>query len=419
MHRISLLPACLAATVVLSATAQVNPGDIAVSRFSTTDFAVISGVVPTVTGYTTPGFQGTGTAQGILWDRANPNAFLVGGAGFVGRATITGPGAVSYALITNGVGTATQLSWDDSGQIIVADSGTDQVRRLDPVTGLVTDVSIGAQPWGTSLSAGAWDPITGDVVVGGSGEIYRLANGTTTGTLIVGGLGGVVSGIVFDAFTGEIAATVLTVNRLIRVDSAGIVTNIAPPGSIPGPNGLDLDQFGDFVAGGGTGQVYRVFHAGGSPVFHANNPGPLNGIAVAGAGGYAIPFGPSCSGAAGTLSLTATGPILVGTVVKTISTNHAPNSLGLLVLGLSNTSHLGLPLPFLLDPVLGTVGCHLNVSVDLTAVTVTSATSPATLMFPFLLPPHFSGQRFYAQHVGLEPVPGGLSWSNGLAFRVP
>lgn len=399
-------------------SAQVAIGDIAVTRFSTTTFAVI-GAGASVTNYVTPGFLGTGTSQSILWDRANPNDFIVGGVGFVGRASITGPAAVGYALITSGIGTAAQMSWDDAGQIIVADSGTNQVRRLDPVTGLVTDVSIGTQPWGTSLSAGAWDPMTGDVVVGGDGALYRLANGSATGTLIVGGLGGFVSAVAFDPTTGEIVATVLTVNRLIRVDSLATVTNVAPPFSIPGPNGLDVDQNGDYVTGGGTGQVYRVPHAGGAPVFLANNPGPLNGIAVAGGGGFGIPFGQTCNGAAGPVSLTATGPFVVGSTVTTTSTNHEPFSLGVLILGISNTTYLGIPLPLLLDPLFGTAGCYANVSLDVTAAALTSGTSPATLAFAFALPPSFSGQRFYAQHVCFEPVAGGWSWSNGLAFRVP
>ena len=419
MNRSSLLGCFLSASLLsATASAQVAIGDIAVSRFSTTTFAVI-GAGSSVTNYATPGFQGTGLSQSILWDRAHPNDFIVGGVGFVGRASILGPAAVSYSLITNGIGIAGQMSWNDIGWIVVADGGTNQVRLLDPASGFVVDLSTGAQPWGTSLSAGAWDPMTGDVVVGGDGALYRLANGSSTGTLIVGGLGGVVSGVAFDPTTGEIVATVLTANRLIRVDSAGTVTNVAPPFSIPGPNGLDVDQNGDYVAGGGMGQVYRVPHAGGSPVFLANNPGPLNGIAVAGGGGFGIPFGQTCNGAAGPVSLTATGPFTVGSTVTTTSTNHEPTSLGVLILGISNTTYLGIPLPALLDPLFGTAGCYANVSLDVTAVAVTSATSPATLGFSFALPPSFSGYRFYAQHVCFEPVPGGWSWSNGLVFRVP
>jgi hypothetical protein len=406
----------------LPALAQVARGDIAVTGFSTTSFGVV-GAGNAVTGYTTTGFLGTGTAtsQAILWDPSSPNDFIVGGFGFVGRASITGPGTVTYALITNNVGTVAQMSWDEGGQIIVADSGTDQVRRLDPVTGAIVDLSAGPQPWGTSLNSGARDPMTGDVVVGGSGEIYRLPAGATTATTIVPGLSGVVSAIAFDPLTGEIAATVLSVNRVIRIGSAGTVTDIAPPFSVPGPNALDVDANGDFVTGGGTGQVYRIARAGGAPVFLANNTSPanaVNGLAVAQGGGYAIPFGQGCNGVGGPVELTATGPFTVGATVVTTSTNHSANSLGVLVVGLSRTSYLGSPLPFLLDPVLGTSGCQLYVSIDATIVGFATV-PPNGLAFAFSLTPAFAGQRFYVQHACFEPVPGGLSWSNGLALRVP
>ena len=135
--------------------------------------------------------------------------------------------------------------------------------------------------------------------------------------------------------------------------------------------------------------------------------------------GFGIPFGASCNGAAGPVSLTATGPFTVGSTVTTTSTNHEPFALGVLVLGISNTSYLGVPLPLLLDPLFGTAGCWANVSLDVTAAALTSGTSPATLVFAFALPPAFSGHRFYAQHICFENVAGGWSWSNGLAFRVP
>ena len=211
----------------------------------------------------------------------------------------------------------------------------------------------------------------------------------------------------------------LTVNRMIRVSGTGAVTDVAPPFSIPGPNGLDVDHNGDYVTGGGTGQVYRVPHAGGAPVLLANNPGPLNGIAVAGGGGFGIPFGQTCNGTGGPVALTATGPFTVGSTVTTTSTNHEPTTAGVLILGISSSSYLGIPLPLLLDPFLGTAGCYAHVSLDVTSLALTSPTGPATLAFSFTLPPSFSGYRFYAQHACFEPVAGGLSWSNGLAFRVP
>jgi hypothetical protein len=399
--------------------AQVASGDIAVTGFSSSAFGVIS-AGPAVTGYATPGFGGL--SQTILWDPAHPNDFLVGGVGFVGRATITGHGTVSYAPITSAVGVVSQMSWDAAGGIVFADSGTNQIRRLDLAAASVTDLSAGAQPWGTALNASAVEPVTGDVIAGGTDAIYRLARGAAVATVVVSGLGGVVTAIAFDPHTGDIVATVLTANRLLRVDALGNVSDIATPFSIPGPNALDVDPNGDYISGGGTGQVYRVPYAGGPAVFIASNTspmGPLNGIAVAGGGGSGIAFGQGCNGASGPVALTATGTFQVGSLLTTTSTNHAPGALGVLVLGLSNSVHMGLPLPFLLDPLFGTAGCNVYVSIDATLIGFAGPTGPAPLAFSFPLTPGFAAHRFYIQHASFEPVAGGMAWSNGLAIAVP
>ncbi|MBL9079951.1 MAG: hypothetical protein JNL08_20825 [Planctomycetes bacterium] len=403
--------------------AQTVTGDIAVTGFSTNAFGVVA-AGGGVTGYATTGFLGTGpaTSQAILWDRAQPNEFLIGGFGFVGRATVLGPGSVVWTLITNAVGIVSQMTLLDGGLVVFVDSGTSQVRLLDPAAGTVTDLTSGAQPWGADASSGSVDPRNGDLVVGGNAGIWRVPFAGGTAVPVATGLGGYVTAIAFDPTNGDVIATVLTVNRVIRIDGNGAVTDVAPPFSVPGPNALAVDPNGDFVTGGGTGQVWRVPRAGGAPVFLANNTSPpnaVNGLAVVGGGGFGIPFGQACNGAVGPAQLTATGSYVVGATVTTTSTNHAPNALGVLVLGVSDTDWLGTPLPALLDPQLGTVGCSLWVSGDTLQAGIASAGSPAVLQYQVLLQPIIAGFRFYAQHVCLEAVPGGLSWSNGLAFRVP
>src|SRR5687768_5011223 len=222
-----LLSSALASLVPTGAAAQVGAGDIAISGFSSSTFGVLA-AGGSFASYATGGFLGTGLSQTVLWDRTQPNAFLIGGSDFVGRATITGPGSVSYALVSSTVGLVVQMSWDDAGQIVFVDAASNQVRRLDPATGFVVDLSSGAQPWGTDATSGAWDPRNGDVVVGGSGAIYRLPAGSPTAVPVVSGLGGYVSGIAFDPVTGDIVATVLTANRVLRVDGAANVIDIAP-----------------------------------------------------------------------------------------------------------------------------------------------------------------------------------------------
>ncbi|MCA8976978.1 MAG: hypothetical protein KDC98_19800, partial [Planctomycetes bacterium] len=142
--------------------AQLAPGDIGVTGFSSSDFGVISS--GTTTGYSTPGYGGSGTSQAILWDPSAPQSFLIGGFGFVGRATVTGPGAVSYTNLTTAIGTACQISFDFAGDVVIADAGVDQVRILNITTNTVTDLTTGAQPWGTTVNAGAFNPTNGDII---------------------------------------------------------------------------------------------------------------------------------------------------------------------------------------------------------------------------------------------------------------
>jgi hypothetical protein len=421
MHTAFLAPIPLL-LFAATAAAQLQLGDIGVTGFSVNAFGVLSNGAPT--GYVTTGFQGTGsaTSQAILWDPANLQSFLVGGFGFVGRAAITGPGSATYTLITNGIGTASQMSFDALGQVVIADAGTDQIRVLDLGTANITDLSVGAQPWGTSLNAGTYDPFTGDVIAGGNGGIHRLVNGTTVGVPIVANLGGFLSGIVVDPLTTDIIATVLTSNRLIRVDAAGIVTDLITPGSISTPNAVDFDENGDFVVGGTAGQVFRVPYAGGAPtpIGAISTPATnVSGVAVVKSGGFARPYGTGCAGAFGNVALGALGSMVPGATVQLVSNNHAATSLGVQVLGFSDAVHLGIPLPFLLDPLLGTSGCSLYASIDATLVGVTGPIGAADLAFSLALPSIPTGFRLFAQHACFEPVPGSLSFSNGLVLQLP
>ena len=417
MRTLASVPFLFALAVPLAAQTQV--GDIAMTGFSNAAFGVFR---TSITAYTTPGF-GSGFSRTILWDDASPHTFWIAGFGFLGRAQILGPGSVTYATLTTNVGIACQLSFDAQRRLVFSDAGSGQIRLFDPATNLVNDLTTGAQPWGVDLNCSVLDPLTGDVLAGGNGAIYRLPAGATTAnaTPVASGLGGAVTGIQLDPSTGDVLATVLTANRVVRIDGTGTVTDVCPPFSVPGPNSLDLDQNGDLITGGGTGQVYRVPRAGGAPVFLVNNTSPfgnVNGVAVVGGGGYGRPYGTACQATFGPARLRASGAFRTGQTITLTSQNHAATSAGVLVLGLSDTDYLGLPLPLDLDPLLGTSGCALFTSGDATFAGVTSFSGVASLSFNLTLNASFAGQRFYAQHVVLEPVPGGLSWSNGLAFAI-
>jgi hypothetical protein len=405
---------CVALFLATTAAAQVAPGDIGITGFSAASFGVAT--APAVTGYTTAGFGGIGSnaSQSILHDLSNYNDFLIGGIGFIGRATITGPGAVGYTIVTNGIDTATQMSWDWFGNIIVADGGNqDQIRSVTPA-GVVTDLSIGVQPWGTSLNAGAFEFATGDVIVGASDALYRLPFGSTTGVPFVSGLGGIVSGITFDPCTGDVIATVLTSQRVVRVTSAGVVTDLVAPLTITQPNAIDIDADGNYLIASTTARVFRLDHTG-TAILHVTNVSPAtgstSGVSVAKGGGFATPYGARCAATAGPSTLTPSGSYFPGGTVTTTSVNHVPFAIG--IWAASVVMLPGIPI----DGVFGTNNCLLHVSPD---VLITIFADGAGQM-PFSLATDltYAGLRFFVQHAALEPaVQGGWSFSNGVCIQL-
>jgi hypothetical protein len=74
-----------------------------------------------------------------------------------------------------------------------------------------------------------------------------------------------VSGIAFDVFSTDIIATLLTVNRVVRIDLAGNITDLTPPGSVTGPNSVAVDANGDILVGTAGQTVFRIPNAGGAP----------------------------------------------------------------------------------------------------------------------------------------------------------
>ncbi|MEO6596062.1 MAG: hypothetical protein ABIP94_15035 [Planctomycetota bacterium] len=86
--------------------------------------------------------------------------------------------------------------------------------------------------------------------------------------------------------------------------------------------------------------------------------------------------------------------------------------------GASATSYAGLPLPVLLDPLFGTNQCRLYTSFDCSLATVSAPGTPALLQYGFVVPLGASGATIHLQHVCLQPVPGGMSWSNRVTLHV-
>lgn len=241
--------------------------------------------------------------------------------------------------------------------------------------------------------------------------------------------------------------------RLYRGNQSYVVASLSSAGGISGGNWVRVRVVMDLTAnsGAGSGSVFVQNLSQGAPgftpvpllqdvdlaldqnAFDATNPllwdalwlhfegatYELDNVEV-GRGGYSQPFGQGCAGASGTVSLIANGTFSTGSTVDFVSDNHAANAIGVAVFGLSDQSWSGVPLPLSLDPVFGTVGCQLYTDPVVTIAAFTSASAPATLTTPFVIPPFsWTGLTCYVQHAVLEPVPGGISFSNGVKAQFP
>lgn len=396
---IQIYSAALATAVLFtpSLKAQVVPSDMAVCGFSASAFGIAT--PSTTTTYPVGSFGGTGAglSQCILHDRGTWLDFIVGGEGFVGRATATGAGTATYSLITTNVGCVSQMSWDGAGNLIISDSTSDQVSRVDAL-GNVSDLSVGPQPWGSYLNACAWEPATGDVIAGGVGGLYRLASGATTAVQIAS-FPGAVSNVQFDPVNGDILATVLISGRLIRVDAAGVVTDLLLPGEITTPNALAVDAFGNYLVGGDG--LYRVDQAGGATLL-ADMPSlglgsGLSGIAYVRGPCFAKPYGRACPAGLGLglRAMTLTGDCLVGGTTTATSAQHSGGVPGVAIYGFSALSPgLGL------GPVVGAWNCNLYVIPDVVVAGMTDASGVFTNSLATTSA--FLGHRIYLQHAVIE-----------------
>lgn len=268
------------------------------------------------------------------------------------------------------------LCEDGTGNLFgIAQASADQLARIDVATGLVT--TIGSTGYGGLQG-------------------LALHQGVLYGWDINNGL------LVIDQTTGA------------AVD---------PFPSVAGPSGLQYlcsHPDGRLLAGGGstTNSLYTVDVTTGLTALIGVTTGALDLRGLEALGGYATPFGTGCAGASGPVALTVTGNLNGNGNVIASSNNHVPGAFGAMVLGTSTTSHLGIPLPYSLDSMLGTSGCTLWTSIDATLFSFTTPNAPATLDFTFPLGPGAAGAVFHIQHACFEPVPGGLSWSNGVTLHI-
>lgn len=126
-------------------------------------------------------------------------------------------------------------------------------------------------------------------------------------------------------------------------------------------------------------------------------------------------IGTPCVAAGGLPQLFPTTQIRAGQALTMRSDHHAASAFGVQIIGFGERTFSGQALPIALDPILGTTGCRLFTSIDLT---IPAIASPGGLMdVTITLPAATAFFQFYVQHATFEAVPGGMAWTGGRRVR--
>jgi len=133
---------------------------------------------------------------------------------------------------------------------------------------------------------------------------------------------------------------------------------------------------------------------------------------------FAMPFGTGCDVGNGPLTLRAAGSLASGQTVTVASTNHLPQTLHAFAMGFSRTSWQGQPLPLLLDPLTGSVGCRLYTSLEVTRLYLGSTFPTTTMSLPFALPTWIGAVDLHVQHFDLNQPWNPPGSSNGLLLHI-
>lgn len=266
----------------------------------------------------------------------------------------------------------------------------------------------------------------------GGNELYGIADGqpdrlvtidVTTGQVTTIGNVGFTGIQALDSESSLLFLFAWDVNQgLVRIDpTTGVAVDVNPA---LGTQGAAIQFLTTVTDAGGTPRLI----GGNSALFSISlttgvvtpigGAGTLNDVRGAELHrGIATGFGLGCASIGdANASLSAKGTLLAGANVGMTSPSHPANALGLLVVGFSNTTYLGAPLPIDLDPLFGTSGCDLFVSAD--ALLPVQANSSGVFAIGFPMPNVLGGKLFF-QLAALEPVPGGWSVTNGLSVQTP
>lgn len=247
----------------------------------------------------------------------------------------------------------------------------------------------------------------------GPDELVRI--NTTSGAVTVLGPTGRSDLVAFEITTAGARAWSDGLGLVNIALSNGAITDLFP--AVGGPTGMRY-----LAADPATGSVWL----GASTLQLVSLPsGAISGV-LATFPGFDIrgavfttsrvqPIGQGCQTITSTSAVGAVQPFAAGSPFTALSAHHPASALGLQIVGFSETTYLGSPLPVSMDPIFGTTGCFLRVSAEITLGGVCDASG--TMNVTIQLPPTIGFQQFYVQHAVLEPVPGGISFSNGLRVR--
>lgn len=287
--------------------------------------------------------------------------------------------------------------------------------RIDPATLAVTPLLASSVDVRAFASTG--NPVLYAVVNAptGTADSFALVDTLTLTTTIVGPTGfGTIQALALK--DGTLYAWDLNLGLLTIDPTTGAATDLFPTTGAGGANLQWLAVRGDGALVGGNQTLYSVDLTTGVAAVIAGGLPDLRGAEPWQSHVHA--FGTGCAATSGTATLAGALTPGPGAGLTLQSTNHAPNAIGLTLIGFSNTTFGGLPLPLLLDPIFGTTNCSAYLSADISVAGITSAVAPATLSFQLTPPPLADVFTFFAQHLVLEAVPGGLSLSNAVVVQL-
>lgn len=321
---------------------------------------------------------------------------------FAGTATLIGTGAPGQnAMAVDGSGVIWSTTRTTSTPYVY------DITVIDPQTAVATVVYPGADIRGMAWAGGS-------ILFAELDTPDRLALiDTSTGTITpIGNMG--FSGVQAIALHQGVLYGWDINQGLLTIDvNTGAATDINPAYTTGGAGIQFLASRSDGKLIGGNNNLYEIDVA----TAMTTQIGALGSLDLRGGGQYfgaAVPFGQGCAGTGGIVTLSVTGTLAPGGVITTTSDNHMPGA-GALVLGFSKTMQGGLPLPLSLDPLLGTSGCSLLVSLGYIGVGVVPSSN---FVMALAVPPTVRNFSFHVQHAVLEAVPGGMSLSNGVSVHV-